>query len=46
MLNQGDISQVAMAAKKFVPSSFSQHSSSMALSERCSHCGSDKLLVD
>ena len=46
MLNQGDISQVAMAAKKFVPSSFSQHSSSMTASGRCSHCGSDKHIMD
>ena len=46
MLNQRDISQVAMAAKKFVPSSFSQHSSSITVGGRCSHCGSDKHLVD
>ena len=46
MLNQGDISQVAMAAKKFVPSSFSQHSSSITVGGWCSHCGSDKHLVD
>ena len=46
MLNQRDISQVAMAAKKFVPSSFSQHSSSITIGGRCSHCGSDKHLVD
>ena len=42
MLNQGDISQVAMATKKFVPSSFSQHNSSMTVGGRCSHCRSDK----
>ena len=45
MLNQGDISQVAMAAKKFVPSSFSQHNSSMTVGGRCSHYGSDKHLM-
>ena len=35
-----------MVTKKFVPSSFSQHSSSITVGGRCSNYGSDKHLVD
>lgn len=45
LLNQGNMSQVAMAARKSVPLSVKHHSS-VTNGDKCSHCGSDKHLVD